>query len=129
MDIQSIPTPGAPWLPRDYAPENPVQTDPSSTFSYSTNTQRPAYSDNQMYSFSTVGYTDRLHYPDVSHYPSLASSRGALSWGGRSSGSPYSTAQGREDMSVSPDYGTSYRTGMERKRRAEGPEMAGTGKD
>ncbi|XP_045558961.1 protein shortage in chiasmata 1 ortholog isoform X1 [Salmo salar] len=112
--------------PRNYAPENKFPTGLSSSFSYSTNTQRPAYSDNQMYSFSTVGYTDRLHYPDVSHYPSLASSRGALSWGGRSSGSPYSTAQGREDMSVSPDYGTSYRTGMERKRRAEGPEMAGT---
>uniref|UniRef100_A0A673WVG6 Protein shortage in chiasmata 1 ortholog n=1 Tax=Salmo trutta TaxID=8032 RepID=A0A673WVG6_SALTR len=112
--------------PRNYAPENKFPTGLSSSFSYSTNTQRPAYSDNQMYSFSTVGYSDRLHYPDVSHYPSLASPRGALSWGGRSSGSPYSTAQGRGVMSVSPDYGTSYRTGMERKRRAEGPEMAGT---
>lgn len=77
MDIQSIPTPGAPWLPRDYAPENPVQTDPSSTFSYSTNTQRPAYSDNQMYSFSTVGYSKQQQYPDGS----LASPRGALPWG------------------------------------------------
>uniref|UniRef100_A0A8C7SJ88 Protein shortage in chiasmata 1 ortholog n=2 Tax=Oncorhynchus mykiss TaxID=8022 RepID=A0A8C7SJ88_ONCMY len=112
--------------PRNYAPENKFQTGLSSSFSYSTNTQRPAYSDNQMYSFSTVGYSDRLHYPDVSHYPSLASPRGALAWGGSSSGSPYSTALGRGDMSVSPDYGTSYRTGMERKRRAEGPEMAGT---
>nr|XP_023835064.1 uncharacterized protein C9orf84 homolog [Salvelinus alpinus] len=112
--------------PRDYAPENQFPTGLSSSFSYSTNTQRPAYSDNQMYSFSTVGYSDRLHYPNVSHYPSLASPRGSLSWGGSSSGSPYSTAQGRGDMSVSPDYGTSYRTGMERKRRAEGPEMAGT---
>ncbi|CAB1321682.1 unnamed protein product, partial [Coregonus sp. 'balchen'] len=112
--------------PRDYVPENQFQTGLSSSFSYSTNTQRPAYSDNQMYSFSTVGYSDQQHYPDVSHYPSLASHRGALSWGGSSSGSPYSTAQWRGDMSVSPDYGTSYRTGMERKRRAEGPEMVGT---
>ncbi|XP_064792576.1 protein shortage in chiasmata 1 ortholog [Oncorhynchus masou masou] len=112
--------------PRNYAPENQFLTGLSSSFSYSTNTQRPAYSDNQMYSFSTVGYSDRLHYPDVSHYPSLASPRGALAWGGSSSGSPNSTALGRGDMSVSPDYGTSYRTGMERKRRAEGPEMAGT---
>nr|XP_046206206.1 protein shortage in chiasmata 1 ortholog [Oncorhynchus gorbuscha] len=112
--------------PRNYAPENQFPMGLSSSFSYSTNTQRPAYSDNQMYSFSTVGYSDRLHYPDVSHYPSLASPRGALAWGGSSSGRPYSTALGRGDMSVSPDYGTSYRTGMERKRRAEGPEMAGT---
>lgn len=26
-------------------------------------------------------------------------------------------------MSETPDYGTSYRTGIERKRRAEGPKM------
>ncbi|CAB1319515.1 unnamed protein product, partial [Coregonus sp. 'balchen'] len=109
--------------PRDYAPENPFQTDPS----YSTNTQRPAYSENQMYSFSTVGYSEQQQYPDGSHYPSLASPRGALPWGDSSIDSPYSTTQGRGDMSVTPDHETSYRTGMERKRRAEGPKMVGTG--
>ena len=63
--------------PRDYTPENPVQTDPLLSFSYSTNTQRPAYSDNQMYSFSTVGYSKQQQYPGGSR----ASPRGALPWG------------------------------------------------
>ncbi|KAK6312923.1 hypothetical protein J4Q44_G00162700 [Coregonus suidteri] len=80
-----------------------------------------------MYSFSTVGYSEQQQYPDGSHYPSLASPRGALPWGDSSIDSPYSTTQGRGDMSVTPDHETSYRTGMERKRRAEGPKMVGTG--
>ncbi|XP_019907735.2 protein shortage in chiasmata 1 ortholog isoform X2 [Esox lucius] len=106
--------------PRDHAAGDPFQTGPSSPFSYRNNQQRPVCSDNQGAS-STVARGDLQQSPD-NHHPGLTSPRVALFWGSRP-GSPYNNTWAGGDVSVSPGYGTSYRT--ERKRRAECPAMIG----
>ncbi|KAJ8006029.1 hypothetical protein DPEC_G00124010 [Dallia pectoralis] len=107
--------------PRGFSAGNPFETGPS--YIYRNNHQRPVSSDSQLGS-SPGGSGDQQQYPD-NHYPGLTSPHGARFWGS-SPGSPYNTNKAREDASVSSGYGTSYRTGMERKRRAESPLMMNT---
>ncbi|KAL0979638.1 hypothetical protein UPYG_G00187590 [Umbra pygmaea] len=107
----------------DWASENPFLSGLSPSFSY--NSQRLVNSNYQVCSGPPVGYSESQQHPG-SPYTSLASHQGTLLWASSNSGSPYNNNWSRGDSSVSTGYGTSYRTGMERKRRAEATVMPGT---